>query len=341
VRIGLVLCAGGSVGLAYHGGVLAALEQATGWDPRKAELILGTSAGSITGAMLRAGVAASDLAHISEGQSLSLDGERLTRLGQPHRPRPTIFDAMHFRPVADPWAVAHALKHPLTHPVRGLVSALLPAGGIPTTSISRGIESINGGRWPERRLWVCALDLHRGERVVFGQPGQPAAPIGLAVAASTAIPAYFAPVYIDGRPYIDGGIWSMSNLDLMEGLDVDAVVVSSPLTGALPVPGLSPDMVLRRSFRVQLAHELRALRRTGVPVFVLEPNRRVVSAMGRNPLDARRRGSVSRTAVIATRDWLTKNDRGTKLARALSAAAAEDSRAPGPDFPSLASSTPA
>ena len=60
-RVGLVLGAGGVVGQAYHSGVLAALEHDLGWDPRTAEVIVGTSAGSITGTLLRLGVSAEDL----------------------------------------------------------------------------------------------------------------------------------------------------------------------------------------------------------------------------------------------------------------------------------------
>jgi predicted acylesterase/phospholipase RssA len=39
-RIGLVLGAGGTVGGAFHAGVLAALEEATGSDPRRASMIV-------------------------------------------------------------------------------------------------------------------------------------------------------------------------------------------------------------------------------------------------------------------------------------------------------------
>src|SRR6516162_6115815 len=60
--IGLVLGAGGVVGQAYQAGVLAALERETSWDPHRAAVIVGTSAGSVTGAALRAGVPATDLA---------------------------------------------------------------------------------------------------------------------------------------------------------------------------------------------------------------------------------------------------------------------------------------
>src|SRR5205085_3550651 len=61
-RIGLVLGAGGAVGHAFHSGVLAALSDVTGWDARDADVIVGTSAGSVVGALLRAGLSGTDLA---------------------------------------------------------------------------------------------------------------------------------------------------------------------------------------------------------------------------------------------------------------------------------------
>ena len=61
-RVGLVLGAGGIVGQAYHAGVLAALEVDLGWDARSADVIVGTSAGSVMGTALRMGLAATDLA---------------------------------------------------------------------------------------------------------------------------------------------------------------------------------------------------------------------------------------------------------------------------------------
>ena len=68
-RIGLVLGAGGVAGGAFHAGVLAALEEATGWDPRTAAVVVGTSAGSITGATLRAGLPASGPARPRDGST--------------------------------------------------------------------------------------------------------------------------------------------------------------------------------------------------------------------------------------------------------------------------------
>lgn len=317
MRIGLVLAAGGAVGVAYHGAVLAALEEVTGWDPREAELIVGTSAGSVTASVLRAGIPASDLARLSEGLPLSPDGARLAAVGRPRRPRPSRADALSFRPVADMGGVLHALTHPLSHPPKGLVVAALPAGGIPTTAISEGIDAVYGGRWPDRPLWICAYDLRHGRRTVFGRQGAPAASVGQAVAASAAIPAYFRPVEISGRRYVDGGVHSMANLDLVAEAGLDLVVAVSPLSHASPVPSASIGGIVRQSLRMRLAGEISALRRSGVPVVAIQPGRRVSAAMGPNPMDAARRGEVSRVAREGVVQWLAQGVEGRRLARLL------------------------
>src|SRR5262245_58017877 len=76
-RIALVLGAGGVVGHAFHAGVLAAMADSTGWDPRDADVVVGTSAGSVVGALTRAGFSASDLYADARGIPMSPDGERL------------------------------------------------------------------------------------------------------------------------------------------------------------------------------------------------------------------------------------------------------------------------
>jgi len=314
--------------VAYHGAVVASLEQATGWDPRSADLLVGTSAGSITAAMLRAGVSAGDLVRISEGQSLSEEGAHLAELGRPHRPRPQAADLLRTRPVADPAGVLHGITHPCSHPTAALIAAVLPAGGIPTESISAGVNAVFGGAWPSEALWICSVDLRSGKRVVFGQQGAPGAPVGSAVAASAAIPAYFQPVLIGGRRYVDGGIHSMVNLDLLAGLGLDLVIVSSPMSQASFRPAL--DTMIRRALRARLHAEVAALRRTGVPVVAIEPGRRVAGAMGLNPMDARRRGTVSRATTAAVQEWLARGTEGRRLAALLTRAASSEVGPPDP-----------
>src|SRR6478672_10946248 len=90
-RVGLVLGAGGAVGHAFHAGVLAAIAEATGWDARKAEIVVGTSAGSGLGAFLRAGLAPRDLAARAMGQPLSAEARGI--LGRAAVPPPqSVFD---------------------------------------------------------------------------------------------------------------------------------------------------------------------------------------------------------------------------------------------------------
>ena len=69
-----------------------------------------------------------------------------------------------------------------------------------------------GARFDGRLRW-SRVDRAAGRRVVFGAPGAPAATVGEAVAASCAVPVVFRPVTIGGREYVDGGVWSLTNLD--------------------------------------------------------------------------------------------------------------------------------
>lgn len=326
MRIGLALAAGGAVGVAYHGAVLAALEEATGWDPRSAEVLVGTSAGSITSAMLRAGVPAQDLARISEGEELSEEGSSLAEVGRPHRPRPTPLDALAFRPVSDPVALLKGLSRPWSISPRALALAALPSGGVSTEAISAGIDAVYEGRWPDRPLWLCSYDLRAGRRVVFGRPGSPFAPVGTAVAASCAIPMYFRPVSIDGRRYVDGGVHSMVNLDLLAGQELDLVIAVSPMSQAAAWGALSPAMLMRQPLRARLRAEVAELKRTGVPVVAIQPGRTVTSVMGLNPMDAARRTVVSRTTRDGVRRWLRDGIEGRHLARILRAASDDSGR---------------
>ena len=75
--VGLVLGAGGLHAAAQHAGVLAALAEATGWDPRSADVVVGTSAGATTAASLRAGLSAADHRAHYLGDPLTADGQAL------------------------------------------------------------------------------------------------------------------------------------------------------------------------------------------------------------------------------------------------------------------------
>ena len=75
--VGLVLSAGGFSGAAHHSGVIDALFRATGWDSNLSDVIVGTSAGSLTAISLRAGISPSDLASYYTGDPMSVEGQKI------------------------------------------------------------------------------------------------------------------------------------------------------------------------------------------------------------------------------------------------------------------------
>ena len=78
-RVGLVLGGGGAVGAAYHAGALAAIEHDLGWDAHDADVIVGTSAGALVGALLRLGAPATDLAALTVGVPVLCARESLAK----------------------------------------------------------------------------------------------------------------------------------------------------------------------------------------------------------------------------------------------------------------------
>ena len=122
-----------------------------------------------------------------------------------------------------------------------------------------------------------------------------------AVAASCAIPAFYHPVKIDGRRYIDGGICSPSNLDLLCDSELDLVVCLNPMSSLAQVSGGSPGdrvgALLRAFAGRRLGHEARKLRETGTKVLMLQPGADDVKVMGFNMMSGRRRMEVTETAV--------------------------------------------
>ncbi|HWH32461.1 MAG TPA: patatin-like phospholipase family protein [Egibacteraceae bacterium] len=296
-RVGLVLGAGGTVGQAYHAGVLAALEHDLGWDPRSADVIVGTSAGSITGALLRLGVPAAELAAWAVQAPLRLDGGAVEDWLSRERPQFPPFTPRHWlrpwRPPS-PALVAKMARRPWS--VRPAVAALTcaPRGRVDLLVHAGALEEL-AGEWPEG-LRVCAVRRHDGERVAFGAEGAPAAALATAVASSCAIPGYFAPVRIGGREYVDGGVHSPSNADALAGDELDVVIAVSPMSTSTRVRAL--DAPVRYAAHRRLVRELRRLERRGVTVVRFEPGGRSLAAMGINMMADDRADAVVQAAFI-------------------------------------------
>jgi NTE family protein len=297
-RVGLVLGAGGLVGQAYHAGVLAALELDLGWDPRAADLVIGTSAGAVTGAMLRTGAPTLDLASWCIGQDWSPDHSVLNDLDEIRHNLPMLG----LRTLLRPWRLPRLmtwlprLERPFAFRPAAIVASMLPTG---TTSfvdlMGDHLEAWSGDTWPEG-LWICATRRSDGRREVFrGQPSETTS-LSAAVAASSSIPGYFSPVTIAGTDYLDGGIYSPTNAELLVDEDLDLVIIVSPMSGGSG----RLDSTLRSFARRRLRTEVTALERSGATVVTFEPGPVASAAMGMNPMAQDRSLGALRASFFET-----------------------------------------
>ncbi|MBI2710487.1 MAG: patatin-like phospholipase family protein [Actinobacteria bacterium] len=300
--VGLVLGAGGVVGQAYHAGVLAALENDLGWDARTADLLVGSSAGSVTSTLLRLGVPASDLAAWAVEAPLSPDLEPLLR----HVARDQVddFPALRARDLMRGWRVpspalfARVARRPWALRPMVIAATMAPTGCVDIAERAELLRLLGAGSWPEGLL-VCATRRSDGRRVVFGREGAPPAGCCSAVAASCAIPGYFCPVTIGGTEYIDGGVHSPTNADVLSGRGLDLVIVVSPMSAARGRVR-SADAPLRWSAHRRLAREVARLRAEGTTVVRFEPDQRCLGVMGLNAMDRSRVAAVVQQAFLET-----------------------------------------
>jgi NTE family protein len=197
-----------------------------------------------------------------------------------------------------------------------VAAALLPPGRVSTSMITGGIEPLFGTRWPKDPLWICAVRLRDGRRVVFGRDADaPATSVGEAVAASCAIPAFFEPVVIGGERHVDGGVHSPTNLDLLGGLGLDLIVVSSPMSIAgRSRPQATANWAVRRFCRAQLDREAIGVRRRGTPVLAFQPTADDAELMGVNAMDPSRRAAVAAAIRVSAARRLERADVADRVA---------------------------
>ncbi|MFV0525829.1 MAG: patatin-like phospholipase family protein [Acidimicrobiales bacterium] len=290
-RIGLVLGGGGVTGYGFHAGALAALEAATGWDPRDADVIVGTSAGSAVAALLRGGVTTTAL--VERIMALPGDPEAMARLRRV---------ALGDRPVAVPQGptpapisriLAELRRRSSERRRRARTGAGRPSAPtaptapadvdeIPAGTLSEAAGRLHGDVWPHAPLWITAVDARTGRRAVFGRDPGPV-PVATAVQASCAVPGLFDPVEINGRRYVDGGVRSALNSDVLARVPLDLAVVLSPLS--VNRAQRSPSTTLVRAFpALQARTEMTRLRRRGIDTLLLQPDGTIAEAMGLNPM---------------------------------------------------------
>lgn len=260
----LVLGGGGLTGVGWESGILYGLARA-GVDLASADLVVGTSAGSVVGAQLRSGLLTPR--ELYERQLGDASGESAAKMGAG---------------VIARYALAMARSRTDATAYRRRVAAMALAADTGPEEDRRAVLAARlvSHEWPDRRLVVTAVDALTGELEVFDRESG----IGLvdAVAASCAVPGVWPPATVGGRRYIDGGIRSATNADLAAGHA--RVVIIAPIalgSGLVPSP----------------AAQAAKLRAQGAEVLLITPSATARKEFGRNVLDPARRAPAARAGL--------------------------------------------
>ena len=259
-RTALVLGGGGITGIAWELGILKGLADA-GVDLSQADLVVGTSAGSVVGAQLTSGRSLQELYTSQLAPADKETGARLSRLTLLRMVPPMLLPGSGKKKRAR---------------VGALSMRAHPPGGEERIEVIR--SRIGLEKWPERELKVTAVEAETGKFAIFDRDS--GVDIVHAVAASCAVPLVWPAVTIDGKHYIDGGIRSTANVDLARGFD--SIVVIAPLPQAFSKA---------TSIRGQLEG-------TGAThTAVVTPDAEALADIGKNVLDPAKRADAARSGL--------------------------------------------
>ena len=261
----LVLGGGGAVGFGWQIGLLTGLTEA-GIDVAGADLVIGTSAGSVVGACLSSGTEFTAAIDAVDRLSSALTAKQLAEGFQ------VLLGAMAEAGFeSDPAAALRKI---------GDLAAAKETPPDEATFLSL-IDSLKGTAWPER-FRATAIDVTTGELRVWG-PGD-GIELRHGIASSCAAPVVFPPVTIQGRRYMDGGVFSHLNTAAATGADKILALACFPLTEA--------PKGMERGFASTMrivSDEIDSVRATGAAIEAIEPSMDVFALLGGtgNMLDPR------------------------------------------------------
>lgn len=258
-KTALVLGGGGITGIAWEIGLLAGLAE-VGVDLTRAETVVGTSAGSVVGALITTG---EDLESLYATQLADATGEAAAKLGL----KVGLRFAAYFLAPGDSRTK-----------LRRLGRAAMRTKTVDQTVRVEVIRERLGERaWAsDRRLLVTAVDAESGEFTVFDKDA--GIDLAGAVASSCAVPLVWPPVSVDGHRYMDGGMRSPANADLPKG--AERVVVLAPLTATFSKGSRVENQLAR------LGSSVRSV--------VVSPDTAAKRAIGKNVLDPAQRAASAR-----------------------------------------------
>lgn len=314
VRRAFVFGGGGVLGFAWMVGALTALQHELGVEPAPDDLLVGTSAGAVVSGLLGCGLPVDRIRRhqigmpLPEDPPISWDYDSGTGGSRP--PRPLWWPG-------SPRLVWDGIRRPASVSPALALSGLLPKGRGSLQPIYRMLdgvvaETLGPGNWPQR-TWIVATDYSTGRRTVFGHDDEPVAGLADAVCASCAIPAWYTPVQINSRAYIDGGAVSNASVDLLADQDLDEVYVLAPMAAVEPDNPRSPvarlERRVRRSITRGIGQDIAVLREAGAQVTLLTPGPEDLAVMGSNLMNPRRRTAVLHTSMRTSANALREQRR--------------------------------
>jgi NTE family protein len=256
----LVLSGGGPVGVGWETGIIAGLN-AQGVDLRRADFVVGTSAGSVVGAHLAAGEEAS--AVIARANSNRADGGRRYVGATPEQMQAVMQAFMELFTSTEPDEVKRAK----------IGRFALTAQTMSEEEFLAVFGQLAEAPWPAG--YACtAVDAETGDFVVWDEAAS--VPLVRAVASSCAVPGVFPPITIKGRRYIDGGVRSASNADLAKG--AERVLIVSLLNPETMTGPASP-------FADGYRREIATLEQAGARIEAVYPDAEAAAVMGINVMD--------------------------------------------------------
>ena len=251
----LVLGGGGLAGLGWYAGLFHGLAQ-SGVDLRDADRMIGTSAGSATAVQMR-GTDSLEHLYVRQTDPALIADET-----------PPDMSAMMALMAAFPKLNAIA-----DHGDRMRAIGKMATDAITVTPDVRRFmieQRLSSHDWPKTSLTITAVNVDTGNLQLFDATS--GVSLVDAVAASCAVPGVWPVVTIEGRRYMDGGVFTVDNAALAMG--AERVVIASPFGGA---------STAAKGYHLNDA--VAALEASGSKVLVIEPDAGTRAAMGVNPLD--------------------------------------------------------
>ncbi len=279
--------------MAYHAGVLRALEEVGGFQPNDADLVIGTSAGSMVGAALRSGLTTEDLwlASLGEHDELVLDQSENPWAALWESPADVVRRALGSAYVLQRSMMRFPVPH-LPAPLR----RWFPGGFYSIADAEDTLSQFMPTAWPPAPLWLVTVDVRTGRRVVLGRRTPPRTDLHTAVKASCAIPGFFQPMRVGRRTLVDGGIHSTTNLDLATKIDPSVIVGVVPMAFDPISPPRGIDRAVRGFAQSRVAREVAQARSAGARGLLLRPSAEDLGAMGGNMMRSGDNEIVTRVA---------------------------------------------